>query len=53
MVQLETISVLLNAVESFTGLTVSKAFCIFVANIETVHKASKFFIELNNRRWFL
>ena len=42
MVQLETIYVLLNAAVNITGLTVSKAFCIFVPIIETVHTTSTF-----------
>ena len=48
MTQLEIISVLLNAERNVTGLTVSKAFCIFVPIIETVHTTSTFLSELNN-----
>ena len=48
MTQLEIISVLLNAERNVTGPTVSKAFCIFVPIIETVHTTSTFLSELNN-----
>ena len=49
MVQLETIHVLLNAVGNFT---LSKAFCIFVPIIETVHTTSTFLSEQSNVGWF-
>ena len=52
MVQPKTISVLLNAKENITGLKVSKAFCIFVPIIETIHTKSTFLSELNNMGWF-
>ena len=49
MIQLETISVLLNAEVNIAGLTLSKTFCIFVTVIET----STFVSDLNNVGWFL
>ena len=49
MIQLETISVVLNAEGNIAGLTLSKTFCIFVPVIET----STFVSELDNVGWFL
>ena len=53
MVQLEEIFVLLNAEGNIAGLTVSKAFCIFVPIIEMLHTTSAFLSELNNVGCFL
>ena len=48
MVQFEKFSGLLNKEGNIPGLTVSKAFSVFVCIIETVHSTLKFLSELNN-----